>query len=238
LPPPPEKKTLTTKKPPPDTPFPVKNVSEKVEEKENKVDLGGQTNPTKINPEGFEPMAAEKEKDPVSDVRPNNPADNFDQTPPVESTLPEPGIINLDQMPVKLEPIDSSELEHINDKWLDPAYERILLKEGDNLKRIKNAEKIVQDLLGNNEISEAAHGNGSNPIQNNVSPSPTSPPQNNKALKIVSEMTQVEEIDETIPDLPENPSQEELWKYAQNHPSVKKALRIFRGKLVKVTRNE
>ncbi|HLM61665.1 MAG TPA: hypothetical protein VK308_12740, partial [Pyrinomonadaceae bacterium] len=37
-----------------------------------------------------------------------------------------------------------------------------------------------------------------------------------------------------IPVLPENPTEEEMWHYAQNHPMVKKALRIFRGKIVDV----
>ena len=43
-----------------------------------------------------------------------------------------------------------------------------------------------------------------------------------------------EEEASEIPVLPENPTQEEMWHYAQNHPLVKKALRIFRAKIVEV----
>ncbi len=43
-----------------------------------------------------------------------------------------------------------------------------------------------------------------------------------------------DEISEEIPELPENPTDADLWKYAENHPLVKKALRIFRGKIVEV----
>ena len=44
-----------------------------------------------------------------------------------------------------------------------------------------------------------------------------------------------EDDDETeLPELSDNPTQEELLKYVHAHPLVKKALRIFRGKIVEV----
>ena len=41
-------------------------------------------------------------------------------------------------------------------------------------------------------------------------------------------------ISEEIPELPDNATEEQLWQYAEQHPLVKKALRIFRGKIVEV----
>ncbi len=73
--------------------------------------------------------------------------------------------------------------------------------------------------------------------QSNGSTIAFAPAKDNKALEIVAEMSKVEEIDETIPELPDNPTEEELWKYAENHPKVKKVLRIFRGKLVGVKKD-
>ena len=146
-------------------------------------------------------------------------------------------IINLDAMPVKLEPIDSEELEHTADKWLDNVYDYKLQHEGDNLRAIPNASKIIQDLLNIKEESQVTNGN-SPASQSNSSAFATAQTKQNKALDIVAEMTTYEEIDETIPDFPDNPTEDELFKYASNHPAVKKVLRIFRGRLVKVSKTE
>ncbi|MGI8542421.1 MAG: hypothetical protein ACR2MD_02975, partial [Aridibacter sp.] len=124
------------------------------------------------------------------------------------------------------------ELEHIEDKWLDKAFERILLKEGDDLKWIKDAEKIVKRLNLND--SQTVNVKSEIPLQSNGSATAFAPAKDNKALEIVANFAKVEEIDETIPELPDNPTEADLWKYAENHPKVKKVLRIFRGKLINV----
>ena len=133
----------------------------------------------------------------------------------------------IDAMPVKLEPIDSEELEHIEDTWLDDAYERKLQILGDDLTPIPNASKLVEILLGADSTVQSAvtieTSNGSG-----AAFAPAKEP-----LAFVPPGYE-EEISEEIPELPENPTDEELWKYAENHPLVKKALRIFRGKIVEV----
>ncbi len=211
-----EKKTLVSDNPPADTPFPVKDRNIPLENTESPA------------PEKAESKHFENGK--TSNV--NDLEENGHKEKPIEKKVKKkPSIIDIDAMPVKLEPIDSEELEHIDDKWLDNAFERVLLKEGDNLKIIQNAESIIQELFANNESNFAASNTNSKPQTNGTA---TTPAKENRALKIVSEMQEVEEIDETIPELPENPTQEDLWNFAQNHPRVKKALRVFRGKLVNV----
>lgn len=140
-------------------------------------------------------------------------------------------------MPVKLEPIDSEELDHTDDKWLDKVYEYKLLHEGDDLRAIPKASEIIQSLLNIKDDSQTSN-NTLNTAQINGSATATAKAKQNKALDIVAEMTTYEEIDETIPELPENPTEEELFKFANDHPSVKKVLKIFRGRLIKVTKNE
>jgi hypothetical protein len=54
-------------------------------------------------------------------------------------------------MPIKLPPISSEELEHIEDAWLDDAFERRLQQLGDDLRPIKNAAQFVELLLGENQ---------------------------------------------------------------------------------------
>lgn len=159
------------------------------------------------------------------------PQSDFQVTQENEHREP-PTSININKMPVKLEPIDPAELEHVADKYLDSVYEYKLLHEGDNLAPVKNAKKIVAELLGRG--SEAISVAASTTSASNGTAVRTKTAEPNKALDIVSEMTQLEDIDETIPTLPQNPVEEDLQKFAANHPTVKKVIRIFRGKLVKV----
>lgn len=146
-------------------------------------------------------------------------------------------IINIDSMPVKLEPIDSEELAHTNDKWLDNVYDYKLRHEGDDLGAIPNAGKIIQELLNIKEDSQVSE-NSINGLESNDSATTPVRATQNKALDIVADMTRHEEIDETIPEFPKNPTEENLLTYANNHPSVKKVIKIFRGRLVKVSKHE
>jgi len=144
-----------------------------------------------------------------------------------------PKKINLEKMPVKLAPIEAEELEHVADKKLDKAYEKRLQKEGDNLKFIKNARKIVDALINPNgkntniRLSKTIEQSSSTTSRRRTK-------EKNRALNIVSKMAEVVEIDDTIPELPEDLSdQEAIRKYAESHPLVKRVMRVFRGTIVK-----
>lgn len=137
-------------------------------------------------------------------------------------------IETIANMPSKLPPISAEDLEHIEDAKLDEAYETKLLRLGDNLYPIKNASKIIEVLIGSsseNEVSATietfSNGNGTAAAT---------------ARKPIFEIPVFETEDETapLPELSENPTEEELWHYAQSHPVTKKLIRIFRGKLVEV----
>ncbi len=132
-------------------------------------------------------------------------------------------------MPIKLLPITSEELEHIEDNWLDAEYERKLQQAGDNLRFIKNAADIAALLLGENALnSNSAAFDSTNNGAGTATATAKSKPS------FVIPQLEAEEIDEEIPILAENPTDEEMRHYAENHPLVKKALRIFRAKIVEI----
>ena len=61
----------------------------------------------------------------------------------------------------------------------------------------------------------------------------------NRALDIVSEMTREDEKEpDVIPELPENPTEDQIWAYAQSHPTVQRISKVFRGKLIRAEKEE
>ena len=223
-----EKKTLTSNIPPKDTPFPTSNSHEHVEDREP-------NHPLKKKDE-FPPQREERSK--INPVE--NPSEKIKEINVAEPRIPLIKSLNInpDSMPVKLPPIDAEELEHVEEKKLDEEFENRLQKEGDNLRVIKNASGIIHRLLSFGEEPEVLN----QPVSADKNETSASIKEN-KALSIVSEMTNVEEIDETIPDINEYlksdpPTNEEMWQYAEAHPLVKKVKRVFRGKIVKVEKKQ
>ncbi len=203
-----EKKTLTIDIPLEDIPFPVSSstISSKNEEvvEEKTPELQNETSDF-----ASEEKITSPEKKETSEFIQNFTA-NF-----------------VDNISIDLSLITSEELEHIEDKWLDDAYEKKLLLSGDELNFILNASKIVENLIGNSiqktEI-EVESSNGNNA---------TAAARAKEISHLIPQLNEVE-ISEEIPELPENPTEEQLYKYAESHPLVKKALKIFRGKIIEV----
>jgi DNA polymerase III subunit gamma/tau len=132
-------------------------------------------------------------------------------------------------MPSKFPPISSEDLEHIEDGWLDAAYETKLLISGDDLFPIKNASKLAESLLADTIKTESAAK-----VENsNGAAGAAAAPAREKTIFAPPTFDRADETGE-IPELPENPTEEELWQYAANHPLTKKVMRAFRGKLVEV----
>lgn len=172
------------------------------------------------NPPEFPPFEPQNLEPPIS---------NFSEPPPVAKfqSLNEDF---LNSVQVRLPPISSEELEHIEDNWLDNAYEEKLRREGDNLNIIVSVTEIITKALG--EIS-----NQSAPQSFQTSNGAATAPARTQAKPIfVPPDFETEDAPGEIVELPENPTDEELMRYAENHPLVKRALRIFRGKIIKVTR--
>ncbi len=214
-----EKKTLAVDFPLEEVPFPVSNNPNPVIKAENPIELA--------------PIIADTHKEipfqePVS-VFENSPSvspNRIDSTP----TFAESFASNLESLPMKLPPILSEELEHIEDAWLDDAFERKLQQLGDDLSPIKNASEIVELLLGENQKNSFAAK-----IEfSNGGAATAFAPAKDKPSFVIPEFDEEESTE--IPVLPENPTEEEMWQYAQNHPLVKKVLRVFRGKIVEVSR--
>ena len=150
---------------------------------------------------------------------------------PVAEPMPSvPSVLDLiESMPVRLPPIPSEELEHIDDPWLDDAYELKLARSGDDLAPLASAAK---------RLLEATF---------TVSPPPvsSSPTNGNSSNAAATAMALAEAASEPITaDLQELPrigpdaTEEEMLAYAKAHPAVRAALKVFRGKIVRVTRRE
>jgi DNA polymerase-3 subunit gamma/tau len=131
-------------------------------------------------------------------------------------------------MPVKLAPISSEDLEHVEDNWLDTAYENRLMWSGDDLAPIPEASKIAAALFSGTQAQTAVPAGETSNGSTAAGAAP--------ARIDLSFMPSLDTGDapETIPTLPENPTEEQLLAYANSHPVVKRALRIFRGRIVKV----
>jgi len=152
---------------------------------------------------------------------------------PEESLVPavESWAKRLESMPVKMPQITAEELEHVEDAWLDADFERKLLQSGDNLASIKNIYRLVESLLENASQNPFADGSETKNAGNGTAFAPAKE-KSSFAMPVFEE----EEISNEMPVLPENPTDEQMWQYAENHPLVKKAMRIFRGKIIEVRR--
>lgn len=142
---------------------------------------------------------------------------------------PEPDLqIDIDSMPVKLPPVSSEALEHFPDKYLDAGYELALESEGDDGFPLEEAASIAEQLVGAVADDER--------VEDPEAPGATKP---NRAVEIAEEMTRAsEESNAAIPELPEDPSDEDLRQYAENHPLVRKVKKLFRAEIVGVTRDK
>jgi DNA polymerase III subunit gamma/tau len=162
-----------------------------------------------------------------------------EEIPPSEISVPQPEnearnwaeVLSL--MPVKMPPISSEELEHVDDNWLDADYERKLQQLGDNLFPIENASQIVEFVLGTNQ----ANNIGATIETSNGGAATAFAPAMDKPI-FVPPGFEDDETETELPELSDDPTEEEMWNYAHAHPLVKKALRIFRGKIIEVKKVE
>lgn len=130
----------------------------------------------------------------------------------------------VNSLPVKLAPISSEELEHVEDKLLDAAFETKLERSGDDLLPIRGAADIAMKALGiredpSNSLSAGSNGSAAAPAR--------------QPLNITMPDFEAQGPSE-LPDLSDNPTEKELFAYANAHPNVRKAMRIFRGKVIAV----
>jgi DNA polymerase-3 subunit gamma/tau len=227
-PPPQEKKTLVSETEPRGMPFPVHHKGPERKETRTKVSFDESKSEKTLS---AAPLPAD-DSSKVSGLSPLNTTQIEATSEPVSAPI----TIDAESMPVKLEPISAEELEHVEDKRLDNEFEERLLQEGDDLSVTREPGKLL-DLLLNREGSVTAKTASDTPGIPVAAGTAAAPAKQNKALEIVAQMTDVEEINDMMPPpLSEEPDEDELRRYADNHPLVKKVKRIFRGKLVDVKR--
>lgn len=127
----------------------------------------------------------------------------------------------LNSLPVKLPPISSEDLEHVDDKWLDAAFELKIERSGERRWLIPRASELARSAIGSigqTETAAVSIGNGS-------AAAPARQP-----LKISIPDFSDEDVGE-LPVLSADPSEDEMIIYANAHPSIRRAMRIFRAKI-------
>ena len=132
----------------------------------------------------------------------------------------------LDSINLPLPDIDSEDLEHVEDTWLDNAFDERLLASGDDLMPIPHAPELAAAAIGGRRESITSTNGHSNGGGTAAAPARETP--------VYTPPVFDDRPAEKLPVLSEDPSEDELLAYANAHPVVRKALRIFRGKIVEV----
>jgi hypothetical protein len=146
----------------------------------------------------------------------------------IEVTASEDPIVPrwVDAVTVRLAPIPSSELEHIDDPKLDDAYETKLSWTGDDLGPLSNVNELVLQLLGDTQAAKVvSHSNGA-----------AAAPARKVDIDFIRPKGSEDEPVE-IPILSNAPTEDELIAYANALPPVRVAKRVFRATVVQVTRD-
>jgi len=207
--PPAEKKTLKSGPPPPDAPFPVRNEASPVRPSAATAAVPART--VEIR---------EPETPPEPDFGPR-----FDDEPEEPVAVPEPRRSLLSEMvaamPLKLLPITSEELAHIDDSWLDGAFEEKLRRSGDDLLPFRDASTLAGPLISGESDEKEMNGGPARP----------------KHEFVLGQKDDDGDEESELPELPDNPTDAELLAYAEHHPLVRRVKRVFRGRIIGVTRD-
>ena len=154
----------------------------------------------------------------------------FDEPMPVEPPVRRVATAVRDASPqVRLLPLASEELEHFDDAKLDEAFETKLLWSGDNLLPPASSKKLIEALFGKIYVKPDAVPR---PVATNGNYAAAVVPAFDVA-KLKAELSPKEEAVE-LPILGPEPTSDELRAYANAHPAVRAAIRVFRGKVIEV----
>ncbi|HMM78511.1 MAG TPA: DNA polymerase III subunit gamma/tau [Pyrinomonadaceae bacterium] len=154
-------------------------------------------------------------------------SDTIFESGPVETIVPfEPGQYGGELI---LARIPSDLLEHFEDSRLDDAYESALRFAGDDLRPLKSGGELAARLSdrGRSARSQAHSAGGGTAARPAIDLSHLIP----KAPSI--------DTAQSLPELSDSPTKEELMAYANALPSVRLARQIFRGaEIVEVRKHE
>jgi DNA polymerase-3 subunit gamma/tau len=212
IPPAAEKKTLKIDFPLDEVPFPTFSESALIEQPEEE---------TFIEPEIKVSAENSASKNLAPQATERKPEFNIEAIP----------VINADEFYVRLPPLSAEDLEHVEDNRLDNIYEEKIIAAEKSFNFIRNFSKVVKNILAVNDASAngfaaagSANGSAFAPAKSNPAP----------AIPIF----EPEKISDEMPVLPESPTEDDLWRYAENHPKVKLAMRIFRAKIINVAQGK
>ncbi len=203
-----EKKTLKPAIPPPDVPFETRR----------------EPSPEPAEEFAPEPAVSRTAPEPTFAAA-DLPPDYLPDAPVEETQVPwtqrDELRARVASMPVKMVPISSEELEHVDDNYLDTAYENKLRRSGDNLYPLRNAAVLARALSNRPEpgADEPADAAASGAVR-----------KPGYAIPVPDVAIDFSDL----PELPPNPTKEQLWEYAENHPLVKHVKRTFRGRIVNI----
>lgn len=206
-----EKKTLKSGPPPADAPFPARSTEP----------VAAITMPSAEFVPIPEPAVADERGSPLDE--PDFGPDRLIIDAGFRGEDPSPGVPRqslremIAAMPLKMLPISSEELAHVDDNWLDTAYELKLSHSGDDLFPIANAERLFASLGFSATIENAA---------------PNGDQKRPRAEIDLSGLDREAEL--PAPVLPENPTPEDRAAYAAAHPNVVRVMKTFRGKIVEI----
>lgn len=150
------------------------------------------------------------------------------ETPSAFKTEPPPkpdiayDLAFLDSIDLPLPDISSEELEHVDDDWLDNAYEQRLSATGDDLKAIPAAAQLATDALKRRSTHGLQPANGTTGGQASAAA-----PAIDLAPFVSPVFDEMPEIE--APALSSDPTPEELLAYANANRVIRSALRIFGG---------
>ena len=133
----------------------------------------------------------------------------------------------LETIDLPLPDIPSEDLEHVDDDWLDNAYEQRLSTAGDDLKPLRNAEELAAKALKGRANQNGHQTNGKS------NGSPAAAPPSAEVVPFVPPVFD-EEPETELPPLSAHPTEEELLAYAKANRTVRSALRIFGGTIKEV----
>ncbi len=129
---------------------------------------------------------------------------------------------------VRLAALTSEELEHAKDEKLDDVFEEKLTYNGDDLRLIPTAQALVGMLVGAEYVMPVrpAQGNGNKAVA-------TAPKRDMSHLipDIGRKKPRLE-----VPTLPKEATDDDLLMFANSHPTVHEAKRIFRATVIEAKR--
>lgn len=128
----------------------------------------------------------------------------------------------------RLTPLTSEELMHVDDAFLDEAFEEKLAFSGDPLLPLAGAKQMIADLFGVEETLVARPA-----VRNGSSAAAAAPKRD--VSHLIPDLGRRETPVE-MPILSADPDPVELLRFAEAHPTIRAAKRVFRAAVVEAKR--